>query len=112
MLITLFQTGLSGNFIILSVLYYGGTMVSENAITVGALSAFLLYAAYTGVALGGLSSFYSEMMKGIGASTRLWELIDREPTIPLSGSVLYFLNLDLSKPFILEFSYCRWNCTN
>jgi ATP-binding cassette subfamily B (MDR/TAP) protein 10 len=80
------QTGLSGNFIILSVLYYGGTMVSESSLTVGALSAFLLYAAYVGIALGGLSSFYSEMMKGLGASTRLWELIDRQPSIPLTGT--------------------------
>ncbi|OXA59539.1 ATP-binding cassette sub-family B member 10, mitochondrial [Folsomia candida] len=82
------MTGLSGNFIILSVLYYGGAMVSDHTITVGALSAFLLYAAYTGVALGGLSSFYSEMMKGLGASTRLWELIDRQPSIPLSGGIV------------------------
>ncbi|CAL8111742.1 unnamed protein product [Orchesella dallaii] len=82
------MTGLSGNFIILSVLYYGGSLVAEDAITVGALSAFLLYAAYVGVAIGGLSSFYSEMMKGLGASTRLWELIDRTPTIPLRGGVI------------------------
>ncbi len=80
-----FQTGLSGNFIILSVLYYGGSMVSQSIITIGSLSAFLLYAAYVGVAIGGLSSFYSEMMKGLGASTRLWQLIDRKPSIPLTG---------------------------
>lgn len=79
------QTGLSGNFIILSVLYYGGTLVADQSLSVGALSAFLLYAAYVGVAIGGLSSFYSEMMKGLGASTRLWELIDTVPTIPLEG---------------------------
>ena len=35
----------------------------------------------------GLSSFYSELMKGIGASGRLWQLIDRTPTIPLSGEL-------------------------
>jgi ATP-binding cassette subfamily B (MDR/TAP) protein 10 len=82
------MTGLSGNFIILSVLYYGGSLVAENSITVGALSAFLLYAAYVGVAIGGLSSFYSEMMKGLGASTRLWELIDSTPQIPLHGGMV------------------------
>jgi len=60
-------------------------MVTDATITVGNLSAFLLYAAYVGVSIGGLSSFYSEMMKGLGASTRLWELIDREPIIPLKG---------------------------
>ena len=63
-------------------------MVTDATITVGNLSAFLLYAAYVGVAIGGLSSFYSEMMKGLGASTRLWELIDRQPSIPLIGELV------------------------
>ncbi|XP_067011462.1 ATP-binding cassette sub-family B member 10, mitochondrial isoform X2 [Anabrus simplex] len=81
-------TGLSGNIIILSVLYYGGTMVSDQHITVGSLSAFLLYAAYIGVSLGGLSSFYSELSRGLGASTRLWELVDRQPLIPVSGGLI------------------------
>nr|CAD7454572.1 unnamed protein product [Timema tahoe] len=81
-------TGLSGNIIILTVLYYGGVMVSDQHITVGNLSAFLLYAAYIGVSIGGLSSFYSELNKGLGASTRLWELIDRTPAIPLTGGLV------------------------
>jgi len=81
------QSGFSGNVIVLSVLYYGGIMVSENTLTVGNLSAFLLYAGYIGVSIGGLSSFYSEMNRGLGASTRLWELVDRVPTIPVSGNI-------------------------
>ncbi|KAJ8683403.1 hypothetical protein QAD02_019195 [Eretmocerus hayati] len=78
-------TGLSGNVIILSVLYYGGCMLSDSAISVGSLSAFLLYAAYVGISMGGLSSFYSELNKALGASTRLFELIDRKPSIPIEG---------------------------
>lgn len=81
----IFQTGLSGNVIIISVLYYGGVMVSSHSITVGNLSSFLLYAAYIGVSIGGLSSFYSELNKSLGAASRLWELIDREPSIPPKG---------------------------
>src|ERR1700730_14242841 len=38
-----------------------------------------MYAAYAGPALLGLSSFYSELMKGVGAASRLFELQDREP---------------------------------
>ena len=49
----LFQTGLSGNMIILSVFYAGGYMMNDSLITIGELSAFLLYAAYVGVAMGG-----------------------------------------------------------
>lgn len=60
-------------------------MVSSEAITVGNLSSFLLYAAYIGVSVGGLSSFYSELNKSIGAASRLWEVIDREPVIPATG---------------------------
>lgn len=78
-------TGLSGNAIILSVLYYGGCMLSDATLSVGNLSAFLLYAAYVGISIGGLSSFYSELNKALGASTRLFELIDRKPSIPILG---------------------------
>uniref|UniRef100_A0A8D9EE78 ATP-binding cassette sub-family B member 10, mitochondrial n=1 Tax=Cacopsylla melanoneura TaxID=428564 RepID=A0A8D9EE78_9HEMI len=80
-------TGLSGNAIILSVLYYGGVMVSDETITVGNLSSFLLYAAYIGISIGGLSNFYSELNKGLGACHRLWEIIERKPQIPVSGGL-------------------------
>ncbi|XP_003699313.1 ATP-binding cassette sub-family B member 10, mitochondrial [Megachile rotundata] len=78
-------TGFSGNVIILSVLYYGGTMVSDMSLTVGNLSAFLIYATYVGISLSGLTSFYSELNKALSANTRLAELIEREPAIPISG---------------------------
>ncbi|XP_076166989.1 ATP-binding cassette sub-family B member 10, mitochondrial isoform X1 [Ptiloglossa arizonensis] len=78
-------TGFSGNVIILSVFYYGGVMVSNSSVTIGSLSAFLLYAAYVGISLNGLSSFYSELNKALGANTRLVELIERQPTIPVQG---------------------------
>lgn len=80
-----FQTGFSGNAIALIVLYTGGVMVSDNSLTVGSLASFLLYAAYIGVSISGISSFYTELNKGLGASTRLWELMDRQPVIPYSG---------------------------
>jgi len=80
-------TGLSGNVIMLSVLYSGGMMMTDAQISVGDLTSFLLYAGFVGISFGGLSSFYSELMKGIGASGRLWQLIDRNPTIPLTGGL-------------------------
>ena len=33
----------------------------------------------------GLSTFYTELMRGLGASTRVWQLIDSQPSIPLTG---------------------------
>lgn len=66
-------------------MYYGGILVSTQHITVGNLTSFLLYAAYIGVSIGGLSNFYSELNKGIGAAERLWEIIDRVPRVPAYG---------------------------
>lgn len=60
-------------------------MVATEQLTVGNLTSFLLYAAYVGISIGGLSTFYTELNKGIGAATRLWDIIDREPTIPSIG---------------------------
>ena len=45
------------------------------------------------ILFSGLGSFYTELMRGLGASSRLWHLVDKKPTIPLSGlldkTVLY-----------------------
>lgn len=66
---------------ILVMLYIGGNMVQTGQITIGELTSFLMYTAYAGSSLVGLSNFYSELMKGVGAATRLFEMQDRKPTI-------------------------------
>ncbi|XP_008983538.2 ATP-binding cassette sub-family B member 10, mitochondrial [Callithrix jacchus] len=81
-------TGLSGNLIVLSVLYKGGLLMGSAHMTVGELSSFLMYAFWVGVSIGGLSSFYSELMKGLGAGGRLWELLEREPKLPFNEGVI------------------------
>ena len=70
-----------GNMTILALLYIGGSMVKSGAISIGDLTSFLMYTAYAGSSLFGLSGFYSELMKGVGAASRLFELQDRKPTI-------------------------------
>ncbi|XP_041604983.1 ATP-binding cassette sub-family B member 10, mitochondrial isoform X1 [Vulpes lagopus] len=81
-------TGLSGNLIVLSVLYKGGLLMGSAHMTVGELSSFLMYAFWVGLSIGGLSSFYSELMKGLGAGGRLWELLEREPELPFNEGVI------------------------
>lgn len=76
-------TGFSGNVIIISVFYFGGQMMAESNISMGDLSAFLLYAAYVGASLNGITSFYTELNRGVAASERIWNLIDRKPLIEL-----------------------------
>jgi putative ABC transport system ATP-binding protein len=68
------------------VLAIGGQMVSSGSITIGELSSFLLYTIYAGSSISGLSSFYSDLMKGVGAASRIFELLDREPTIKSTGN--------------------------
>lgn len=94
-------TGFSGNFIILSVFYFGGNSIADQLITVGDLSAFLIYSAWVGISIAGLSSFYTELMRGIGASTRTWEIIDRKPALPviLDSKQHYFFLLSFGSNF-------------
>ncbi|KAJ5772903.1 ABC transporter integral membrane type 1 [Penicillium paradoxum] len=100
------STGLMGNMTILTLLYVGGGMVQSGAISIGELTSFLMYTAYAGSSMFGLSSFYSELMKGVGAASRLFELQDRQPTIhPTKGlrvetarGPIRFENLTFSYP--------------
>ncbi|KAI5290107.1 ATP-binding cassette permease mdl1 [Ascosphaera aggregata] len=78
------STGLVGNMTILALLYAGGNMVKAGTITIGDLTSFLMYTAYAGSSMFGLSSFYSELMKGAGAASRLFELQDRKPKVPVT----------------------------
>uniref|UniRef100_A0A668ASP1 ATP-binding cassette sub-family B member 10, mitochondrial n=1 Tax=Myripristis murdjan TaxID=586833 RepID=A0A668ASP1_9TELE len=81
-------TGLSGNIMILSVLYKGGLLMANQHLTMGELSSFLMYTFWVGISIAGLSSFYSELMKGLGAGARLWELLDRKPELPLNEGIV------------------------
>ncbi|XP_067900318.1 ATP-binding cassette sub-family B member 10, mitochondrial isoform X1 [Heterodontus francisci] len=81
-------SGLTGNLIVLSVLYKGGLLMGEAYMTVGELTSFMMYAFWVGISIGGLSSFYSALMKGLGAGGRLWELYERKPEMPLNEGVV------------------------
>ncbi|KAG0229847.1 ATP-binding cassette permease mdl1 [Actinomortierella wolfii] len=79
------MAGFSGNMTILAILYSGGSMVMDGSLSVGELTSHLMYTLYVGSSLAGLTSFYSEIMKGIGAGSRLFDLLDKKPSIPLTG---------------------------
>lgn len=80
------STGFIGNMTIMTILYAGGSMVKSGAISIGELTSFLMYAAYAGSSMFGVTGFFSELMKGVGAATRLFELQDKKPNInPTAG---------------------------
>ncbi|KAI0276183.1 P-loop containing nucleoside triphosphate hydrolase protein [Russula aff. rugulosa BPL654] len=83
------STGWSGNVALLTLLGYGGTLVSNGQISVGELTSLLMYTLYVGSGLQMLTSFFASIMRGIGAGTRIFELLDRSPAIqPGEGMVL------------------------
>lgn len=75
------STGWAGNMTILAMLVVGGSFVRSGAMSLGDLTSFMMYTAFAGSSLFGLSGFYSELMKGVGAASRLFELQDRRSGI-------------------------------
>lgn len=99
------STGFAGNLTVLSLLAIGSQMVMSGQMSLGELTTFTMYTGYAGSAAFGLTSFYSELMKGAGAASRLFEMMDREPSIkPTIGK-----KLDHAREAIVfdkvEFSY-------
>ncbi|KAI1631331.1 ATP-dependent permease MDL1 [Biscogniauxia mediterranea] len=74
--------GWIGNMMIIALLWSGGGMVRDGLMSVGDLTTFMMYAVWAGTSLFGVGNFLSELMKGVGAATRLFELQDRRTTIP------------------------------
>ncbi|KAF7296039.1 ATP-binding cassette transporter [Mycena kentingensis (nom. inval.)] len=81
------STGWSGNVTILCLLGYGGTLVSRGQISIGDLTSLLLYTVYVGNGLSMLVSFFTSIMRGIGAGGRIFELLDRTPAVLPHGGV-------------------------
>lgn len=76
------STSWAGNMTILAMLMVGGQQVRSGVMTLGDLTSFMMYTVFAGSSLFGVSGFYSELMKGVGAASRLFELQDRQPVIP------------------------------
>ncbi len=85
----LFGGGMSflGYGAIAVVLWLGSKMVINDQMTPGDLTAFVLYTLMVAFSLGVLSGLYGDLMKAVGASERVFGLIDRVPKLisPLKG---------------------------
>ena len=64
------------------VLWYGGHLVIDGGMSVGQLTAFLLYTLIVAFSLGTLGSLWTDFMRAIGATERVFELLDRTSQIP------------------------------
>lgn len=70
------------------VLWYGGHLVLEGAMTVGELTAFLVYTILVAVSMGALTDLWTDFSKAVGAAERIFELLDRAPAMSGGGDRL------------------------
>lgn len=75
----------TGYVALTTILFYGSNLISHGLLTYGDLSSFCLYAIFCATSLSNMSGFYTEVMKGLGASSRLFELRNRRAAIPITG---------------------------
>src|SRR4051812_1380610 len=66
---------------VVAVLWQGGRLVLEGALTPGALVKFLLYAITVAAAVGSLASLFGSYQEAVGAAQRVFELLDMKPTV-------------------------------
>ncbi|KAK3237645.1 hypothetical protein CYMTET_52291, partial [Cymbomonas tetramitiformis] len=66
------------------VLWYGATLVLNGHMTSGELTSFLLYTVQIAAAFGFLSGIFVSFAQALGASERVFELMAREPGLPVA----------------------------
>lgn len=62
---------------IVAVLWYGGHLLASGEMDFGELTSFMLYTFTVAFSLGALSGLYEDFAKAIGASDRVFELLER-----------------------------------
>jgi ATP-binding cassette, subfamily B, bacterial MsbA len=66
---------------IAAVLWFGSRMVLQGTMTAGELIAFVLYTFVVAGSIGGLTELFGQFNSAIGATRRVFELLDTEPEI-------------------------------
>ena len=69
------------------VLLYGGHLVLEGELSGGNLVSFILYQLQLGFYISEIGDIYTGLLEAVGASQKVFELIDREPKIKNDGLV-------------------------
>ncbi|MEW6733057.1 MAG: ABC transporter transmembrane domain-containing protein [Acidobacteriota bacterium] len=63
------------------VLWYGGHLVIQGALTAGEMMAFIIYTILIAFSIAGMAELYSQCQQARGASRRIFELLDLVPEI-------------------------------
>uniref|UniRef100_A0A8C1TEK5 Transporter 1, ATP-binding cassette, sub-family B (MDR/TAP) n=1 Tax=Cyprinus carpio TaxID=7962 RepID=A0A8C1TEK5_CYPCA len=70
-----------------SILYYGGRLVTGSDVSSGDLVSFVLYELQFTSAVEVLMSYWPHVKKAVGASEKIFEYVDRKPDTPPDGSL-------------------------
>lgn len=75
----------AGNISFLVMLTVGNSFIQSGALTTGDLTSFVMYAMFAGMGMMDIFYTYTEIMRGSGVASRLFELLDKQPRIAQSG---------------------------
>lgn len=64
---------------IVAVVWYGVRLSIAGEMSVGQLISFVLYSTFVGASFGGIAELYAQIQKAIGATERVFELLDESP---------------------------------
>ncbi|XP_065154978.1 antigen peptide transporter 1 isoform X1 [Paramisgurnus dabryanus] len=70
-----------------SILYYGGRLVTGNGVSSGDLVSFVLYELQFTSAVEVLMMYWPQIQKAVGGSEKIFEYVERKPDIPADGSL-------------------------
>ena len=71
------------------VLWYGGKLMLEQALTPGQLTSFLLYTFSIAVSVGTLGALYASYKELRGASARIFHLLDTPPSVESAAAAVH-----------------------
>jgi len=64
---------------IVAVVWFGVTLSINGEMSVGQLITFVLYSTFVGASFGGIAELYAQIQKAVGATERVFELLDEKP---------------------------------
>ena len=72
---------LLGSSAIILILWLGGRMVVVGELSIGTLSAFILYTMTVAISVSSLGGLWTDFMNAAGASSRIFQILNRKPAI-------------------------------
>jgi ABC transporter fused permease/ATP-binding protein len=91
---------------IVAVVWYGVVLAIQGDLSIGELISFVLYSIFVGASFGGIAEMYAQLQKTIGATERIFELLDEKTEAITIDEKINSLNIQGHVQFKeVEFTY-------